>query len=500
MEAAYQNVITEQHVDMLLTHQYLFYTKDFKVVSPSLDSKNTVSEKPFYLVFLLHPQNPMLAKIYHSASIKTMKDIGNKTNQNNSPLQSWFQQELAAIDKQKECFDEYFYYLNDKKLVSMLKVHENLYERWSQYSQFKHSAHHFIVYIKELPQDATPLNSPLSSVDLFQAIPASIYAFSIKDAFINGKQMKVGVNGSGWVNTRMRANFDSKYLMMYLAVLIQKRMGARYGYCNIFEDNMKSVGMTRNCGMFVGDQKLTFIGMNVKREGEEKNETNVREIDDVQDYVSTMKDVYGNDGFLIQDLDCVYLHDSFAGCYVNTKENFTFQLWKCKYAEMKETGERIPSFMVNNIVSHSMDESHEGPMPLNRSQYSKLVSDVKNIVFSKLENSKLENNAQVANIIFVTLGDYDFNKFILDSYENSNLSFAKLYYSFQDLKLLDPKQVRKSPLMKITQASSRNYSKLLFTDVRDLTGKPMVWSNSIRDEINFHSSETNSFSGFASKL
>ncbi|EFC36404.1 predicted protein [Naegleria gruberi] len=502
MEAAYQHIVKEEHADLLLTHQYIFFSKDFKLVSP-IDDSNGVSsnpdEKPYYMLFLLHPQNPMLANIYHSASIKTMKDIGNKTNLETNPLHSWFQQELMAIDKEKESFDEYFYYLKGKKLVSMLKVHDNIFERWSQYSQFKHSSHHFLVYLKVLNPTPHSNENPLdetAETDLFQATPCSMIAFSIKDAFVDGMKHKIAVIGSAWVNQKMRSNNHTKYLTMYMAALLQKRMGVRFGYCNIFEDNMKSIGVGANCGMFVGEQKLTFVGMNVGKELE--NLSSVREIEDVKDYVVAMKDLYKNDGLLIQDLSCVYMHDSFAGCYVNEKENYSFQLWKCKYTEMKETGEKIPSFMVNNIVSNCNDDNHEGARPLDPSQYSKFISDVNHAIFSKLGNDK------VANVIYVTLNDYQFNKFIVDSYGNSNLSFAKLYYVFQDLKILDPKQVKKSPLMKMAQNPKGNYPKLLFTDVRDLTGKPMVWSESINKElISFGQpslAAKPSFGGFASKL
>ncbi|EFC41668.1 predicted protein [Naegleria gruberi] len=524
--------LNPQHAGMLLRDQVLKTDKEWNVL-PS-DSNNI----PYYFFWLMNPDNQAAAQLQHRLLIKqattpqelsynSLLETLNDRDDIYHDEQDWFQRELYDLDVQKENLNEYFYYFQKHTTKSMLKVHENVHDRWAQFSrvvreptanesqlnifetskftpmQSMNNRSHFIVALKILDTEYHAQNPTMPP----KYNSVGHVAFSVKDLYIDGKVYKVGLAGSGWCAQKYRTQCPSiKFSAWFMKILMMIHMNIRYCYAHVFAENSKSFGYIAKSGMAATRFRLKYLGFNLSLEDhvnissfdsqkQLQNKatpqlTDLHKVQSLEEYKTLMDKIYGKSNFLITHLDNIFYHPFFAGCFIDEKAQASFQVWKCKYATDQKTNTQIPAFIIFNTVHLSQCD-----IPLTSQQGDQLMHSIRESLIPQL----VKQDTKLVNLAFATHGGSIY-QYLLRNYSHlESISFASLYYTFQDnfklagltkraqqtsldpvSKFLMPSQ-QDSNEEEATGQQEQHMERNLFLDIRDCTGKPMVWSEEIKE-------------------
>ncbi|EFC49018.1 predicted protein [Naegleria gruberi] len=504
-----------KHAAMLLRDQVLRTDKEWNVLSHSN------GQPAAFLFTLMNPDNYLAAKYQNriltqdeldKSYVETTKSLLNERDDIYSNLDDWFKRELSDLDSNKEDLEEYFSYFKQHDTISMLKVHENIYERWSQFSFIENPEQpqkptitsqnkdrsHFVLNVKVLDEDYAkehPTKPP-------RYIPGGTIAFSVKTQYIDGKEYKVGLAGSGWCNKKYRDHgADVKFSAWYMKILLMYQLGIRYCYAHVFADNAKSLSYISKSGMVPSRFRLKFLGFNTNISGKDevrnkeliRTQKQINEVEEsnaasdqsaqlvsLEEYKTLMERVYGKANFLITQLEKLYYHPNFAGCFVDPQNQVTFQLWRAKYSVDQKTKAQMPAFVVYN-TSHTTNCNKK----LTESQCESIINSLTQKILPQMCGNV---DTKLVNLVFATHGGSMY-KYLLKRYSDlDSISYASLYYTLQDnmkfIKKVNPETDPVARFLLLPPQPSSNPDEEehnLFLDVRDCTGKPMIWSNQIRD-------------------
>ncbi|KAG2373350.1 hypothetical protein C9374_012216 [Naegleria lovaniensis] len=508
------------HAQELLTHRVIRFNKNWdmiphKVDNNDLDVANDASngcqqsststspsqqqsidtDKPQYVIFLLHPNNDEVPKL------STSDDSSNID-------ENWFQQEIQQIDQSKEVFDEYFHYLKKHELITSLKAHDHYYERWSQFSINGNSSNnqlsndsHYCMYMKVLNDGSIPSTDQANASNQYEV--GGTLAFSVKNVIVDGQRVKMGLSGSGWLRPKFRPIQEAKLVPWFLQLLMFKELGVRYFYAHVFEDNAKSLGFIEKSGMIPSRFRMNFIGATLPLNPQssfDNSNSSLQKLNEDQ-FDSLMRNLYTTGNFLLDNLHDLYHHPNFKGCFVDANQQFTFQIWKCKYATHTKSSENLPAYMVINMtqLNSAEDLTHE--------QFDRMEQYLQNDLLPQIVQTESHELPPVnvdtsrCSVLYVT-NSAPLRTFICERHsQNPQLSYATLAYTFQDNDMfmfyVQSKERQKNtplpnsePIWNFMMGESKNSSPSnnsqhlnLFLDPRDCTNKPLVWSEEIRKSV-----------------
>ncbi|KAF0978408.1 hypothetical protein FDP41_002228 [Naegleria fowleri] len=529
MEAALQ--INSAHAHQLFQHRVIAFNFKWQAIpheqlklNPNVLQDGTHDEHltPRMVIFLLEPHNKYLSTLDNHHEIETNENsssdpaLGNSSSSCMKEISDleFIQRYTKQVDQAREGFDEYFDYLKKHQLVSSLKVHDSYYERWTQFNQqySKDSSKlemstetsqpfslkdidegSFVFLVKTLNDGTLALRG--DSKHSMKYDVSGTLAFSVKHVVVNGEFMKMGLTGSGWVPPKFRGIHETKLIPWFLHLYMFKEMGVRY-YAHVFEENTRCLGFVEKTGLFPSKLRMNFIGVKLPLSTNAKemsSNASITRVDTFDKFNSLMRKLYGTGNFLVDRLENIYFHPNFEGCFLDEKNNFTFQIWKGKYGVDAISNEQYPAFMIMN-----MTQAH-APIDVTCQQLEIIQNYLQNDLIPKLILSRNFTNTSHTYLYHVT-NSHAMKIALCERYlDHPSLSVAFLAYTFQDNDMFmhyipksknssetssttAPSVPKSEPVWNFVMGEYITFDKNmnLFLDPRDCTSKPLVWSEDIK--------------------
>ncbi|KAG2375024.1 hypothetical protein C9374_010028 [Naegleria lovaniensis] len=505
--------LTLSHAKQLIQHDVIGFNAQWDVLPhEQFDLSAPLKNKLKYVVFILHPENQHLKRFYGQSSDDFISKSNNK--QSKSESKQWMDQEMKCIDKAKEGFNEIFYFLNNHRLVTMVRAHDHFYERWYQFDSSNATCHpihghdssashdYYCLYMKALNEEET-IRSGKPSFDVVGTL-----AFGVKDMIVNNQKMKMAISGSGWVSNKYRK--EPTMVLWYLQIQMIKALGVRYLYGHVFEDNARSLGFLGKSGMIPSPLRLHVVGVNVPLTSDNHlSKSNTTKMQSLDDYVHLMTRIY-SDGFSLDrtHLTKLFFHPNFIGCFYNQEHNLTFTVWNYKKAEYFQGDQKktLNAFLIINM----------SPLPT-QNQINNQIRDISvqqfDVIETALQHEILPNlvltdhslPSTECTIVYST-GSTFVRKLICERHlQNPSLCMGSFAYTFQDnetclyyLRQTQENQChferqknfkssppQTEPVWNFIMGGSKELTHgwNLFLDPRDCTSTPLVWSDDIKHMV-----------------